>query len=74
MEKQGPMVENAAQMILNSGLDSSQKGQQKQARIKLDFQKISYDYILTMKAQKYCDENAGTDLNAAIDIIRDDAD
>lgn len=71
LEKQGPVVENNAQLLINSGLDSAST---KLARIKLDFQKISYDYILTTKAQKYCDEHAGTDLNTAIDIIRDDAD
>lgn len=47
---------------------------QRKAKIKLDFFKISYDYILTTKAQKYVDEHPGTDLNGAIDIIRDDAD
>lgn len=46
----------------------------RKAKIKLDFFKISYDYILTTKAQQYCDEHPGVDLNAAIDIIREDAD
>lgn len=72
LERQGPMGENAKDIIC-SGLDSTPSHHRK-AQIKLDFFKISYDYILTTAAQKYCDEHAGTDLNTAIDIIRDQAD
>lgn len=73
LEKQGPMFENVAQQVINSSGIDSFKGPQRHAKVKLDFTKISYDYILTTKAQKYCDEH-GVDVNAAIDIIRQDAD
>ena len=61
LEKQGPMNENVGQ-IIESGLGSN-PGQQRKANVKLDFFKISYDYILTTTAQKYCDEHPGIDLN-----------
>lgn len=72
LEKQGPMSDNA-QNIIQSGLDMT-SAKHRKASIKLDFFKISYDYILTTTAQQYCDTHPGTDLNAAIDIIRDQAD
>lgn len=49
LEKHGPGAENAAQQVINAGFDGL-KGQYRHAKIKLDFMKISYDYILTTKA------------------------
>lgn len=72
LEQQGPMGQNVKD-IINSGLEMMASHNRK-AQVKLDFHKISYDYILTTAAQKYCDENEGVDLNTAIDIIRDQAD
>ena len=61
-----------AMNIIQSGLNNAANVQT--AQFKLDFSKISYDYILTKNAQEYCDSHPGTSLDGAIDIIRDAAD
>ena len=47
---------------------------QNQTNIRLDFQKISYDRILTGNQKEYCQANPEVDMHEAIDIIRGKAD
>ena len=54
------MAENALNIVQN-GINMANNVQK--AQFKLDFFKISYDYILTKNAQEYCDSHPGTDLN-----------
>jgi broad-specificity NMP kinase len=48
--------------------------QQNSTNIRLDFQKISYDRILTGNATQYCEAHPEAGMHEAIDIIRDKAD